>query len=167
MQFQNATQAVSVALQAIFERWTALRLVTEHQFGGAPYEANQLLESTIAMATDPAKRYSNDDYISMFYTLFERVNTDIEDGSPEEVAALILKVRDAAAVGNFIPAKEIAEKAGISARALEASVQANQDDADNVEFVPRAGPRTRSQTRAQPVVDEDGFTQVQTKRRNR
>lgn len=168
VQFTDASQAVSVALRAIFERWTALRLVIEHQFGGAPYEAEQLLQIATAMATNPSKRHSIDDYINLFYSLFERVNTDIEDGSPEEVAALILDVRDAAANGNFAPAADIAQKVGTSTTAIQTSVEGNQHEDEDNEFIERPGPQTRSQTMARAaVVDEDGFTQVQPRRSQR
>lgn len=167
MQFQNPTQAVAIAIRSIFDRWTALVLVVEHQLGGSKTDANQLLDTAVAMATSPSRRHDIDDYINLFYATFDRMNTDIEDGSPEEVANLILKVRDAAARGDFGPAAEVAQNAGMTAEAFRASVQGREDsdDEDDPDFVPTAEmeyepPRTRSQ----PVVDEDGFTQVQPRR---
>lgn len=169
MQFQNATHAVAIAIRSIFDRWTALVLVVEHQLGGSKTEVNQLLDTTVAMATSPSKRHDIDDYINLFYATFNRLNTDIEDGSPEEVADLILQVRDAAARGDFAPAAQVAQKAGMTADAFRASVQGREDsddDDDDPDFVPTAEmeyepPRTRSE----PVVDDDGFTEVQPRRR--
>lgn len=170
MQFENPAQAVAIAVRSIFDRWTALTLVVEHQMGGSSIEANAMFNTAVAMATSPAKRHELDEYIDLFYATFDRMNTDIEDGSPEEVAQLILKVRDAAARGDFGPAAEVAQKAGMTAEAFKASVQGRQDsdDENDPDFVPTSDmeiepPRTRSD----PIVDDDGFTQVQPRRRKR
>lgn len=169
MQFNDAKEAISVALRVIFERWTALRLVVEHQFGGAPYEAEKLLEAATAMAIDPAKRHSEDDFVDLFYSTFDRINTDIEDGSPEEVAMHIVSIRNAASEGNFEPAVELAQKAGVSPTAKQSSVEGGTNSDDEFPVQRHAAPITGSQPRAHraPVVDEDGFTQVASKRRNR
>lgn len=173
MQFQSAEQAVTLATRAIFNRWTALSLVIEHHFNGATYLLDDMLLATVAMATNPSKRFNIDAYTDLFYDTFEKMQADILDGSPEQVAAHILQIRDAASVGNFAPAQDVITKAGISAQAVSDSVDSTraEDDADDncvddEDFTPdenmiRRGPKTRYT----PVVDEDGF-QLVSKRRH-
>lgn len=126
-----------------------------------------MLLATVGMATDPSKRFDVDAYIDLFYSTFEKMQTDIEDGSPEQVAARIMQIRDAASVGNFAPAEEVVTNAGMTVQAISESVNGTsaKDDADDEEFVPdsemiRQGPKTRYT----PVVDEDGFQLVSRRR---
>lgn len=173
MQFQNAEQAVALAIRAIFNRWTALSLVIEHHFNGATYLLDDMQFATVAMATNSSKRFDVDAYIDLFYDTFEKMQADILDDSPEQVAARIVQIRDAASVGNFALAQEAITNAGISAQAVSDSVDCTsmKDDAEDEkvndeDFVPngeivRRGPRTRYT----PVIDEDGF-QLVSKRRH-
>lgn len=175
MQFSSAEHAVAVGVQAVFERWTALRLTVENQFGGGASHsaATDLLATTLAMATSASKRFDFDDYVSLFYETFDRLNTDIEDGSPEEVARVVLRIRDAAARGDFGPASEAAAAVRNSGDAARRSVRGQDSNNPSDDFDEGDGggeghghgaPSARP-GRLAPVVDDDGFTVVETRRR--
>lgn len=168
MQQQTTPQeAVVLAIRAIFERWTALRLTIEHQYGGSSDKANELVNMTIAMATKGSKQYSQDELADFFYAEFDRMGADIEDGSVEEVSNIIVRVRDAALIGNIQPAKEVVEKAGVTYDAYKASVNGDNMEEDEVEHKSQEDNSRPRREPQQPVVDEDGFVEVQSRRRHR
>lgn len=164
MQFQNASEAVSFAIRSIFERWTALVLTMEHQQGGSSAKARDLLGVTVAMATHPSKRHEEQDYIDMFYAEFDRMHTDIEDGSPEEVAAHILRIRDAASRGNFGPAAEAVGRGMTAGPAASICGQNSEGNEDHEEEVTVMDVIHQSNG---PEMDEDGFVSVRRSRRIR
>lgn len=168
MQQQPTPQeAVVLAIRAIFERWTALRLTIEHQYGGSSDKANELVNTTIAMATNGPKQYSQDDFEDFFYSEFDRMAADIEDGSVEEVSSIIVRVRDAALSGNIQPAKEVLEKAGVAYDAYRASVNGDNKEEDEGGHENQEGNSRPRREPQQPVIDEDGFVQVQSRRKHR
>lgn len=153
MQFQNATEAVSVAIRCMFERWTALIVTVENQ--GIPTDRiDNILNQTIDIATRP-KRYGEDDYLDLFYNGFEQMQADIEDGSPEVVARQILRIRDAAEKGNFGPAMAIAQKAMTANVNLGNCVNGEDDGDEQADDMMDAVP-----ARQESAVDDDGFTHV-------
>ena len=118
------------------------------------------------MATNSPKKYSQDDFENFFYAEFDRMAADIEDGSVEEVSSIIVRVRDAALNGNLQPAKEVVEKAGVPYDAYKASVSGDNMDEGEGEHENQEG-NSRPVREPQPVVDEDGFVQVQSRRKHR
>lgn len=175
MQFEDATQATSVAIRAIFNRWTALSLTITHHFNGATYLMDDMLHDTVAMATHPTKRYDQEAYTSLFYDTFDKMHADIQDGSPEQVANHILRIRDAAAVGNFAPAAEAAQKAGITVQAVTSSVSGGEvhvcgnlpsNATGTGHDVDMTAPRV-PKSKPPPVIDEDGFQTVDYGRKRR
>lgn len=169
MQFENPEQAVALAIRAIFSKWTALNLVIEHVFNGTSYLADDMLNQTIDMATNTGKRFDQDDYIDLFYDTFDKMYAEIEDNSPEQVASHILRVRDAAVQGNFSVAIQVIERAGMTNEAhgsgTSRSVEVDEKDADDCCAQGCNGERREG--KPAPVIDEDGFQQVQPRRRRR
>ncbi|CAN8067386.1 unnamed protein product [Agarophyton chilense] len=162
MDFENATQAVSTAIRSIFERWTALKLVIEHQMGGVTDDATKLMDTTISMATSPLKCHDEDDFIDLFYDAFDQMHCDVEDGSLEEIASQIVRVRDAAKNGDYAPAVQLVSKANKASTAAplqsidggEAFVDNDQHDHDDDKL------SLPSPTAEKPMMDDDGFTEV-------
>lgn len=165
MQVNDPKEAVAIAIRSIFDRWTALRLTIEYQFGGSKDPVSGLVDTTITMATSSTKRHEVHDYVELFYSEFNRMNTDIEDGSPEEVANHIVQLRDAAARGNLEPAWRAAEKSGMSNSALSQSVSGAREEQDD--HVEEEYAMDTQLEPVSPVVDEDGFTEVRRSRHQR
>lgn len=159
MNFDNAHQAVSQATSAIFERWTALVLTIEHQLGGDRQPIHRLHEATVNLAMNGNPRYSVDHLVDYFYNEFDRLETDVEDGSPEQIASLIIQIRDSALQGDFSLASQIVEKVrngpsnGAAASVPGTNVH-NHDEENNDETMEEndEGPPQ--------TVDDDGFTSV-------
>lgn len=166
MSFENAHQAISQAVAVIFNRWTALVLTIEHQLGGDPQHMRRLLEATVQLVTSSAPRYGVDELADHFESEFDRLQTDIEDGSPEQVAALIVQVRDAALRGDFSLAATIVEKARAATDHNNAAVTsvpgqaANHDDDDYEDDDGEDEGMDVGPVRQEPIVDYDGFTSV-------
>lgn len=161
MQFTSPTHAVEVATRFIFERWSALKLTIEHQCGGVPDKARELLDCTVAMATHPQTRHTEDHFIDLFYAMFDSMDTDVEDGSPEQVAVHIVRIRDAAARGDYGPANDVVQQSVTSTASMFAENIRSPEQHDN-------GGMTADYKRSSPpAVDQDGFTEVRRSRRNR
>lgn len=162
----DPSQVVSSAIRSVFERWTALRLIVEHQLGGSTREADELLSQTVAMVSTTAKKYDIDDFVDFFYHTFDRLQSDIEDGSLEDVAEVIVRIRDAAARGNLTPALEATTKPRTMAQGFALSVEGGQgaDDAGNDQNAMQGISLNRPSS---SVVDEDGFMEVPSRRRHR
>lgn len=167
MQFQSPQDAVAQATGALFSNWMALQLTVENTDPTRSGQiAQALYDQTVAMATSATKRHDQDDYVQIFYAAFDSMNTDIEDGSPEQVAEKIVAIRDAAAQGNFAPAAELVQKAGRGAAMRGRSVAGAEADADAAGAGPAgATPAPQQPPRAPAPVDDDGFTSVVRKTR--
>jgi Pre-rRNA-processing protein TSR2 len=103
---ESAADVLARAVRAVFSRWTTLRLAVER--GGvrnAPAVADELLADVCVLATSPRRRAGVDDYLLLMEDAFERLETAVEDGSPQEVAHRIVSMRDAAAAGDMAPAR--------------------------------------------------------------
>ena len=103
-----AEDAIRSGISALFVRWTALRLASENSEGPKPGRqiARELLDATISLALDPKVNHPADTFESLFYDRFDRMSTDVEDGSLEQIAREVCRIRDAAARGDFGPAQE-------------------------------------------------------------
>lgn len=170
MSFQSAEQAVYQAVSAIFQRWTALILTVEHQLGGDPKPIQRMLETTVSLATCSSPRYNARQIANYFDEEFDRMQTDVDDGSPLEVATTIINIRNAAAQGDYGPALKLVQQnqqssssnaAAQSVRGIDQEI-APQDDGnaqgedadDSMQDEPDA-PKHH-----QPMVDENGFMEV-------
>lgn len=171
MSFENAEQAVSAAIKAIFGRWTALILTVQHQLAGDPEQLQRMLETTTKIALNTEPRFNIDDLTDYFYDEFDRMQTDVEDGSPEQVAAHIILIRDAAARNDFTPATTVIEKASAAGHPnTSQSVQGEEETADHMAMDESDNDDERNnenvigitnkQKAQEPVVDSDGFTEV-------
>lgn len=170
------------AVRSVFARWTGLQLAVAH--GGsadAGALADALLADVTTLATSGVRRADVDDYLVVMDDAFERLGADLEDGSVEDVAALVVRMRDAAVAGDLAPAvAEIekgnrpgAEGAAGGSRAVdgdgdgvmeEDSSGEEGEDSDVGEEAGTGGKVVSRKAPQAPVTDEDGFTTV-TRRR--
>lgn len=179
MSFENAEQAVTAAVSAIFERWTALVLTVEHQLAGDPEIIRRMLNTTVKIALSVEPRFTVDDLTDYFYDEFDRMQTDVEDDSPEQVAAHVMHIRDAASRNDFTPAVTVIEKvsaaghsnAGQSVQGEDAVVHAEMDEGDDSDDMGdddyNESGTTEKPTNQGPVIDADGFTEVRRNRHHR
>lgn len=119
MAFRNADEALQAAVRGALLRWTALSLNIEnhHDYSRAISTAETMATNATNMA---ARGRDATELADMFQAAFDSLETDVEDGSVEQVAAVIVRARDAAARGDFSLAQHLGEpsKQENTARAL-------------------------------------------------
>lgn len=153
MSFRSAEEALYGAVRGALSRWTALTLTIEnhHDHSRATSTAEKMATSAAEMA---ARGRDATEISRLFQAAFDSLDTDIEDGSIEQVSALIVRVRDAAARGDFSLAQQLVGPAQQGNAAHARSVVRHE-----VEVEVEGGEQVE-QTRAPPPVDDDGFMTV-------
>lgn len=99
-----AARAVfEAAVRAVFSRWTLLRLAVEQGWsdGDGAALANDLVASTLGLLLTDKKVYQDEVEDVLFDALETSFNAIAEDGSVEEVALVLLKLRAECAAGDF------------------------------------------------------------------
>lgn len=102
--FHSPAHAVAETIRALFDRWTALNLTVDHLLGGDPRPVHRMFQTTVALSMSVQPVYTARHLCDYFHEEFDRMQADIEDGSPEQLSAEIIKVRDAALRGDYAPA---------------------------------------------------------------
>lgn len=157
-------------VQAVFQRWTALRLAIMHGEQNAPAKAQALLEATIARVAVP----TFPDWTELSDFLDDSMEQDfatmVEDDSCDEVAQMVINIAEACRVGNFegverlvashLPALDVVPPAGGGEG--ESSGEEGEwgeggewvdDDQEREQAMPR-------ESKPEPEVDADGFVTV-------
>ncbi len=176
------------AVGAVFARWTLLLLAVEQGWGdGDPRAAAaELLERTRAKFTGGAasgalRAVHEEELEDLFHSFVdERFHAICEDGSPEEVAALLVSLARECAGGDVARAHALVEgaRAAVAAGTLAAAAQrsvaapdpdAMGDDDDDDELEPVIEDCGREEedddmadapSSATPAVDPDGWSMV-------
>ncbi len=161
MAFPNPQEALSAAIRGVLLKWTALTLSIDNHHDRR--RATAAAETMYSQALELASRGRDATEISeMFYAMFDTIDTDVEDGSPEQVAATIVRARDAAAKGDFGPAAALAAPASTDASRARSVIKHEVEVfGEGDESAPlRAQPQPPRLPRAPAPVDDDGFTTV-------
>mmetsp|Transcript_12542 Transcript_12542/g.41043 ORF Transcript_12542/g.41043 Transcript_12542/m.41043 type:complete len:178 (+) Transcript_12542:58-591(+) len=171
-----SAEILEAAVRSVFSRWTLLRLAVDQGWsdGDGAANANALLASLLALLLRDKKVFVDEVEDLLFDALEGKFNALAEDGSVEEVATLLLKLRAECAAGNFATAQDIISKAaaqGQQGAAPSASIDQTADDVsdddlndDSDEEMVGVSALSR---REEPVVDEDGFQVVASQRKGR
>lgn len=144
--FQSPAQAVAETTRVLFDRWTALNLTVDHLLGGDRRVVQRMMQTTVALSMSVQPVYTARHLCAYFHEEFDRMQADIEDGSPEQLSVEIINVRDAALRGDYAPAlryyasqqEQLQKRAGATAAdQVRHSVQGPdaieifEDDGDN------------------------------------
>ena len=153
------------AVRAVFSRWTLLRLAVDqgwHDGDGAAV-AEDLLERLLALLLSDKKVYQDEVEDLLFDTIESKFNALAEDGSVEEIATLVLKLRGECALGDLVHAQDIISKAQVfqPPPCVDGGGNSGDDMSDDDDEDMTAAPPS------QPVVDEDGFQVVSSRRGGR
>jgi pre-rRNA-processing protein TSR2 len=177
-------------LTLMFQRWTALQLVVDHQMGGIDtIEMAQMLQKHTydfflnhGLNVEPHELDEN--YIGYFEECF---NADLEDGSGMQIANAavgLFKELGQGSMESLNKLRELAAKGRPAGAAMATRVRGDDDeddssDDDSDDF-PMDGDDIAEASRMQadepaaapapkpdPIVDEDGFELVQKPRRRR
>lgn len=161
MTFRSAEEALNAAVRGALSRWTALTLTIENHHDRT--RAMSTAETMARNATEMAARGRDATEIAdLFQAGFDNLDTDIEDGSVEEVAALIIRVRDAAARGDFSVAQQLVGpmQQGQHASHARSVIKHEVEVEGEEEQGGCTSVQVEHQSRAAPPVDDDGFTTV-------
>lgn len=165
-QFQSPEDALRQAVTTLFQHWTALILTVEHQLGGDAKPVHRMVETTIDLAVSAAPRYSSRHLASYFHDEFDRMNTDVDDGSPEQIAHAIINIRDALARSDYRPVTQLLEKhsnsnpSNVVAESIKGLDKANEGDDAMDEGNRTQEEHEKAKEKQQPVVDDDGFMTI-------
>jgi pre-rRNA-processing protein TSR2 len=157
----DAAQIYNNAVRAIFSRWTLLRLAVDQGWadGDEAQKANELVERVLELVAPTVRRPPDESEIADFLhdAIEGTFNSQAEDGSVEEIAQTIMRLRAECAAGDVANAQAFIA-AATAASDLGASV-GREDEAGEVE---EAAPRAPAPL---PVIDEDGFESIPARRR--
>ena len=156
----DAAEIFNNAVRAIFSRWTLLRLAVDQGWadGDEAQKADALVTRILEMVAPSVRRVPDESEIAdvLHDSIEGTFNAQAEDGSVEEIARTILRLRAECSAGNVATATTYIQQA---ASDLSSSV-GREDEAGEVEEVVAPAPAPL------PIIDEDGFETVQTRRRN-
>ena len=157
----DAAEIFANAVRAIFSRWTLLRLAVDQGWadGDEAQKADALVTRVLEMVAPSVRRVPDESEIAdvLHDAIESTFNAQAEDGSVEEIARTILRLRAECSAGNVETATTYIQQA---ASDLSSSVGREDEagEAEEVVVAPAPAPL--------PVIDEDGFETVQTRRRN-
>ena len=156
----DAGEIFTNAVRAIFSRWTLLRLAVDQGWadGDEAQKADALVTRVLEMVAPSVRRVPDESEIAdvLHDSIEGTFNAQAEDGSVEEISRTILRLRAECSEGNVANALAYVQQ---QAPSLDAS-QGREDEAGEAEEAVAPAPAPL------PVIDEDGFETVQTRRRN-
>ena len=184
------------AVRAVMARWTLLRLAVDQGWcdGDGAAAANGLVDDLVALVSPSARKAPHVEDVEdlLFDGIESKFNSQAEDGSVEEIAKLVMTLRNECAageLGNALAAIARATQAPALAQCVsQGEPEENVDSDDDMDDAPPpavaavpafgtvpafgapavpAAPRAPPAPRPPPVVDEDGFTTVPAKGRRR
>lgn len=156
---------LSGSIRAVLSRWTALRLAVTHgDARDAAAIADALLADAVALALAPAARAGAEEYLVLFEDTFERLGTDVEDGSFEEVAAALVRLRDAAVAGRLdvLRAESVKGDGTAVGESLFQGGSTSGSDEESGDYEEMGDVAEK----AEPEVDGEGFTVVRRQTRS-
>eukprot|EP01071_Lankesteria_metandrocarpae_P010794 Lankesteria_metandrocarpae@DN536_c0_g1_i1.p1 len=171
IQVADLQQEFGVCCRLIFSNWTLLRLAVEHGWGGRDglCKAEGLAEDVISILAH-RKVSVHDLADALTDRLLTEFSTEAEDDSPEEVANILLKLRDSLAEGDLAVAQQVralnpitsaqciagrgAHDSSSSSSSSESGSSSGESEVQEPEDSHDGG---SSQT---PVDDDDGWTTV-------
>lgn len=156
---------IARGVRVVLGQWTALQLALSNMWGGPEShgKAQALATNVTDWLLDSKEVYADELEDLLDAELLDSWNTQAEDDSPREVAALITRVFYETLQGQGDTLNFLASRATSAQRQLEQSLdqaqqmQQQQQQAAAMEHRP-------SQPRPKPTVDEDGWTTVPSRR---
>ena len=147
----DAAEIFNNAVRAIFSRWTLLRLAVDQGWadGDEAQKADALVTRILEMVAPSVRRVPDESEIAdvLHDSIEGTFNAQAEDGSVEEIARTILRLRAECSAGNVATATTYIQQA---ASDLSSSV-GREDEAGEVEEVVAPAPAPL------PIIDEDGL----------
>ena len=154
-------EVISEAVSLCLDNWTALNLALSNDWGSMPAKEDlrkRLIEDILNTEVD--EQYLKE--LLEFY-LEEHFNTQIQDQSAQEISLILLKVYEESCRNVSSELTRLRSLKGSQASAshkLEEEVPTLVEDMQELSLESPPAP-------AEPVVDEEGFSLVQSKKKRR
>lgn len=176
------------AASCVFDRWTALQLAIDHQMAGVSTRerSQELLEHLSDFFQQYGTEVMDHEIAENLKDFFDQVfNAELDDGSPEQIGKTMVRLyREVVVEGKTEEVEAMKEKARQQhGRAAAASVKANGDDssddedgedestnAEPMDVDEESRPALQNEPqnrRPEPIIDDDGFELVQSKKGRR
>ncbi|XP_057781065.1 uncharacterized protein LOC130999531 [Salvia miltiorrhiza] len=117
-------------IHLVLSRWAALRMVIENEWGGRDtlQKSQQLRHNLFNFLTQSKAQVYIDDVEDILFEFMDSLNTEIEDGSVEEVSEKLMVMREECLEGKFDSIKKLRET---DAPSISYTRQANSDDEED------------------------------------
>lgn len=167
---QSRRQAFEEVISLVFNRWSAIRLVSDLDLGGDSLQTMTKIKMLQDLVCDFFEDYgmqaSTEDLAdNLLSYLSDTFKVDLEDGSADQIACTLVKYFEIVAVqGNGDGLLHLRHLNATKGPAAPAQGEASSDEESQEEdAMETAGPSQRQE----PIVDEDGFTLVQSKKKGK
>ncbi|KAL8047890.1 hypothetical protein ABFX02_07G029200 [Erythranthe guttata] len=99
----EAAAHLQEGINLLLSRWTALRMAVENEWGGrgSLQKSKQLGGDIFRLLTQSKEEVSIRHVDDMLYDFMDTLNTDIEDGSIEEISEKLIVMHEECLEGNF------------------------------------------------------------------
>ncbi|XP_042040795.1 uncharacterized protein LOC121786262 [Salvia splendens] len=117
-------------IQMVFSRWAALRMAIENGWGGRDslHNLQQLGHNLFNFLTQSKDQVYIGDVEDILYEFMDPLNTEIQDGSVEEVAERLMVMREECLEGQFDSIKKLRET---NVPSVSYTRQTNSDDEED------------------------------------
>ncbi|KAJ4806475.1 Pre-rRNA-processing protein TSR2 [Rhynchospora pubera] len=175
----EAAEILSEGISLVLSRWTALQMAVENQWGGRESrgKADLLVASIQSWFAQTKPPLYIDDLEGIIYDdMLHSFNTEIEDGSVEEVAEQLMIMHEECLKGQYESIQKLKQSAPQSNAVSQSKQVANDEDDERsdeegsedsmaVEEARQEGMDVdQSKTVAKPQPDPEGWTVVANKR---
>ncbi|CAK9177615.1 unnamed protein product [Ilex paraguariensis] len=140
---EEASSQLQEGINLLFSRWTALQMAVQNEWGGrdSRQRSQQFALDIFSCLTQSKGKLYIDDLENMLDEFMLSLNTEIDDGSIEEIAEKIMFMHEECLEGNFSSIVQLKEIAPPTSAALQFKQAVNEDDDsssdDDEEDVPR------------------------------
>ncbi|KAI7751220.1 hypothetical protein M8C21_021289 [Ambrosia artemisiifolia] len=171
----EAVNQLREGIDLLLGRWSALQMAIQNEWGGRDtrQKAQQLAVDVYRWLIKPAEALYVDELENLLDDFMLSLNTEIDDGSIEEVADNLLIMHEECLEGNFASIERLRQSIPNVNHRMQV-VNGGEDDSDSasssgdesMEMEDEVDPSSQPPQAQAPTVDADGWTVVSS-RRNR
>merc|ERR1712173_65369 len=170
-------QALEKAVKKVFSAWTALQIAIAQGWASNTVEKEKWFPEMITEWVLQEKNKKNFDQSDIEDTLFEIMQVEFEtvcdDDSCKEVAEIIMQFLKSIAKADFNEYSKLMDSIKSNSKSVQNSQVELKDNSDvesedeNEENEVKSEVKSENKSKPGPVIDEDGFEMVVTKKSNK
>ncbi|KAK4419392.1 hypothetical protein Salat_2352100 [Sesamum alatum] len=162
----EAAAQLQEGINLVLSRWAALRMAVENEWGGRDslQKSQQLGHQLFHRLTQSKKKVYIDDIEDMLDEFMLSLNTEIEDGSINEIAEKLMVMQEECLEGDFDSIKRLKETNTPSVSYNRQAGSNDDDNGDNDDDTGQKGSMANEHSSKQVPEVVDGWTVVASKR---